>query len=185
MAPYAPKLVTSSSYDESLKIRENATIAKTLLRKRQNVDFHEVFKESQWLEFFTNLDAKGAKWSVINWSSSFHKFFSKVSFLREWKAVKNSAKHTFVWSTLDVSFWLNHIFQANEYYMEAMRSGLGPGSEVPCMFTACGPPRLKTGKYNVPLGLYSEDTILESGGGNHGIVEYDFLTNRKDSYRIH
>ena len=66
-----------------------------------------------------------------------------------------------------------------------MRSGLGPGSEVPCMFTACGPPRLKTGKYNVPLGLYSEDTILESGGGNHGIVEYDFLTNRKDSYRIH
>ena len=116
---------------------------------------------------------------------AFISFFSKVSFLREWKAVKNSAKHTFVWSTLDVSFWLNHIFQANEYYMEAMRSGLGPGSEVPCMFTACGPPRLKTGKYNVPLGLYSEDTILESGGGNHGIVEYDFLTNWKDSYRIH
>ena len=57
--------------------------------------------------------------------------------------------------------------------MEAMKEGLGEGSEIPCMFTACGPPRLKTGKYNVPMGLYSEETILElgSGGGNHGFVE--------------
>lgn len=66
---------------------------------------------------------------------------------------------------------------ASAYYLDAMKQGLGPGSEVPCMFTACGPPRLKTGKYNVPLGLYSEETISElgSGGGNHGFVDPDKL----------
>merc|ERR1712141_687604 len=61
---------------------------------------------------------------------------------------------------------------SEDYYAVAMKQGLGPDSEIPCIFTACGPPRLKTGKYNVPTGLYSEDTIMELGsGGNFGFVE--------------
>lgn len=64
----------------------------------------------------------------------------------------------------------------DNYYEQAMKQGLGPDSSIPCMFTACGPPRLKMGKYNVPIGLYSEDTILELGSsGNHGFVEPDKL----------
>jgi len=65
---------------------------------------------------------------------------------------------------------------SEDYYAVAMKQGLGPDSEIPCMFTACGPPRLKTGKYNVPTGLYSEDTIMELGsGGNFGFVEPEKL----------
>ena len=46
------------------------------------------------------------------------------------------------------------------------------GSDVVPMFTACGPPRLKMGKYNVPVGLYSDETIMELGSsGTHGFVE--------------
>jgi len=65
---------------------------------------------------------------------------------------------------------------ASAYYLDAMKKGL-ENSEIPCMFTACGPPRLKTGKYNVPVGLYSEDTIMElgSGGGNYGFVDPEKL----------
>jgi len=61
------------------------------------------------------------------------------------------------------------------YYLDAMQKGLGDDS-VP-MFTACGPARLKMGKYNAPVGLYSDETIMElgSGGGNHGFVDPDKL----------
>jgi hypothetical protein len=63
-------------------------------------------------------------------------------------------------------------FQTVDYYTNAMKQGLGPDSDIPCMFTACGPPRLKMGKYNVPVGLYSDETILELGSSsNHGFVE--------------
>merc|ERR1719328_992327 len=48
-------------------------------------------------------------------------------------------------------------------------------SDVVQMFTACGPPRLKMGKYNAPVGLYSDETIMELGSGNHGFVDPDKL----------
>ena len=61
--------------------------------------------------------------------------------------------------------------QKSDYYQEAIKNGLGPQSEIPCMFTSCGPARLKMGKYNVPVGLYSEETIMDLGSsGNHGFV---------------
>jgi hypothetical protein len=54
-----------------------------------------------------------------------------------------------------------------------MKRGLQGDYEIPCMFTSIGKPRMKTGKYNVPVGLYSDETLLElaSTGGNHGFVE--------------
>jgi hypothetical protein len=56
------------------------------------------------------------------------------------------------------------------YYQDAMKNGLG--DDEPPMFTALGPARLKMGKYNVPVGLYSDETIMELGSsGNHGFVE--------------
>merc|ERR1712001_318931 len=66
--------------------------------------------------------------------------------------------------------------EASDYYAEAMQKGLGDSTVVP-MFTACGPPRLKMGKYNAPVGLYSDETIMElgSGSGNHGFVDPDKL----------
>lgn len=40
------------------------------------------------------------------------------------------------------------------------------------MFTAVGKPRLKTGKVNCPIELYSEETLMElSSSGGHGFVE--------------
>lgn len=61
--------------------------------------------------------------------------------------------------------------QSMRYYTEAMKTGLGSQGN-PGMFTACGKPRLKTGKYNVPVGLYSDETLLElSSSGGHGFVE--------------
>jgi len=63
---------------------------------------------------------------------------------------------------------------AADYYQDAMQTGLGDGTVVP-MFTACGPPRLKMGKYNAPVGLYSDETIMELGSGNHGFVDPDKL----------
>ena len=63
-----------------------------------------------------------------------------------------------------------NVLQAADYYQDAMQTGLGDGTVVP-MFTACGPPRLKMGKYNAPVGLYSDETIMELGSGNHGFVE--------------
>lgn len=67
--------------------------------------------------------------------------------------------------------------EAAAYYSEAMKKGLDGAYEIPCMFTACGKPRMKTGKYNVPVGLYSDETLLElaSTGGNHGFVDPDKL----------
>ena len=59
-----------------------------------------------------------------------------------------------------------------------MKHGLG-GDDIPAMFTACGKPRLKTGKYNVPVGLYSDETLMElSSSGGHGFVEYAFDISR-------
>ena len=44
--------------------------------------------------------------------------------------------------------------------------------ESPGMFTSCGKPRLKTGKVNCPIELYSEETLMElSSSGGHGFVE--------------
>ena len=64
-----------------------------------------------------------------------------------------------------------YYLQKSDYYQEAIKNGLGPQSEIPCMFTSCGPARLKMGKYNVPVGLYSEETIMDLGSsGNHGFV---------------
>ena len=63
-------------------------------------------------------------------------------------------------------------FQMSEYYKAAMKHGLGPDSEIPAMFTACGKPRLKTGKYNSAVTLYSDETLMElSSSGGHGFVE--------------
>jgi len=67
-------------------------------------------------------------------------------------------------------------FDASAYYKEAMKHGLGPACDIPAMFTACGKPRLKTGKYNVPVGLYSDETLLElSSSGGHGFVDPEKL----------
>ena len=44
--------------------------------------------------------------------------------------------------------------------------------ESPGMFTSVGKLRLKTGKHNVPMGLYSDETLMElSASGGHGFVE--------------
>jgi len=60
------------------------------------------------------------------------------------------------------------------YYQDAMKNGVG-GDEPP-MFTSMGPARLKMGKYNVPVGLYSDETIMELGSSsNHGFVEPENL----------
>merc|ERR1711978_543501 len=65
---------------------------------------------------------------------------------------------------------------ASDYYKEAMKYGLGPDSEIPAMFTACGKPRLKTGKYNTSVTLYSEETLMElSSSGGHGFVDPEKL----------
>jgi len=65
---------------------------------------------------------------------------------------------------------------ASDYYKEAMKYGLGPDSEIPSMFTACGKPRLKTGKYNTSVTLYSEETLMElSSSGGHGFVDPEKL----------
>ena len=65
----------------------------------------------------------------------------------------------------------NYNLQKEDYYGNAIKYGL-PEAGIPDMFTAMGPARLKMGKYNVPVGLYSEETILDLGSsGNHGFVE--------------
>jgi len=64
----------------------------------------------------------------------------------------------------------------SEYYKAAMKYGLGPDCEIPAMFTACGKPRLKTGKYNSAVTLYSDETLMElSSSGGHGFVEPEKL----------
>lgn len=61
------------------------------------------------------------------------------------------------------------------YYADAMLHGY-TNMESPGMFTSCGKPRLKTGKYNVPVTLYSEETLMElSSSGGHGFVDEDKL----------
>ena len=63
-------------------------------------------------------------------------------------------------------------FQAISYYTEAMKKGYQGDFSSPGMFTSVGKPRMKTGKYNVPVGLYSDDTLLElASSGGHGFVE--------------
>lgn len=61
------------------------------------------------------------------------------------------------------------------YYLDAMKNGY-ENMESPGMFTAVGKPRLKTGKHNVPISLYSEETLMElSSSGGHGFVDEDKL----------
>jgi len=63
----------------------------------------------------------------------------------------------------------------NAYYLDAMKHGY-ENMESPGMFTSVGKLRLKTGKTNVPLGLYSEETLDEmSGSGGHGFVDPEKL----------
>jgi len=63
-------------------------------------------------------------------------------------------------------------FQAISYYTEALKKGYTGDFSSPGMFTSVGKPRMKTGKYNVPVGLYSDETLLElSSSGGHGFVE--------------
>ena len=62
-------------------------------------------------------------------------------------------------------------FQKNAYYLDAMKHGY-ENMESPGMFTSVGKLRLKTGKTNCPVGLYSDETLMElSSGGGHGFVE--------------
>lgn len=61
------------------------------------------------------------------------------------------------------------------YYLDAMHEGY-TNMESPGMFTSVGKPRLKTGKHNVPIDLYSEETLMElSSSGGHGFVDEDKL----------
>jgi hypothetical protein len=61
------------------------------------------------------------------------------------------------------------------YYLDAMKNGYA-NMESPGMFTAVGKPRLKTGKHNVPISLYSAQTLIElSSSGGHGFVDEDKL----------
>ena len=77
-----------------------------------------------------------------------------------------------IYYTLDFILFLWTYLQKSDYYQEAIKNGLGPQSDIPCMFTSCGAARLKMGKYNVPVGLYSDETIMELGSSsNHGFVE--------------
>ena len=74
---FASKLVNNSIHRESMNNRENSKIARIFLRKRRNVDFHSVFKDSLWLESLTNLDVKGAKRMLLNWLQVSARFFFK------------------------------------------------------------------------------------------------------------
>lgn len=63
----------------------------------------------------------------------------------------------------------------NAYYLDAMKHGY-ENMESPGMFTSVGKLRLKTGKHNVPMGLYSDETLMElSASGGHGFVEPEKL----------
>merc|ERR1712141_846507 len=63
----------------------------------------------------------------------------------------------------------------NAYYLDAMKHGY-ENMESPGMFTSVGKLRLKTGKTNCPLGLYSDETLMElSSSGGHGFVEPEKL----------
>lgn len=62
--------------------------------------------------------------------------------------------------------------EAATYYAAAMKKGLEGDYSIPNMFTSVGKPRMKTGKYNVPVGLYSDETLLElASSSNHGFVD--------------
>ena len=62
-------------------------------------------------------------------------------------------------------------FQKTAYYLDAMKYGY-ENMESPWMFTSVGKLRLKTGKHNVPIELYSDETLMElSSSGGHGFVE--------------
>lgn len=62
-----------------------------------------------------------------------------------------------------------------QYYADAMLHGY-EAAESPAMFTSCGKPRLKTGKYNTSMTLYSDDTLYEmASSGGHGFVDPDKL----------
>merc|ERR1712020_552226 len=61
------------------------------------------------------------------------------------------------------------------YYLDAMKYGY-ENMESPGMFTSVGKLRLKTGKHNVPIELYSDETLMElSSSGGHGFVDEDKL----------
>ena len=61
----ASKSVNCSSHNESLKIWEISCLASILFQKRQNMAFGWAFKDPLRLEWFTNWNAKGTKWSGI------------------------------------------------------------------------------------------------------------------------
>lgn len=61
---------------------------------------------------------------------------------------------------------------SNDYFQEAMRTGINSDVPQPGCFTSIGKPRVKTNSKNASINLYSEDVILEmAGGGGHGFVD--------------
>ena len=96
LVPSAFKLIKNSIHSVFIKIR-----------KRRNVDFHRVFKDSVLDESLTNLDAKDAKRNVIKWPSCFYKVFFKNVLFHVNARPLNISVITYVWSTLDVLFWLD------------------------------------------------------------------------------
>ena len=54
LVPFLFKLVKNSSHSDSMKIRENSTIAWILLRNRGNHDFYKVSKDSLRVESFVD-----------------------------------------------------------------------------------------------------------------------------------
>ena len=52
-------------------------------------------------------------------------------------------------------------FKASDYYKEAMKYGLGPDSEIPAMFTACGKPRYKSYRSRMN-GKTSKNMVLQN-----------------------
>ena len=77
LVPFASKLQDSSN-TESLKILWKSTFRRFRSKIQAIVEFSLIFINSPRLEFLTNLDAKGAKGTVVKWGSSFHKVFSKI-----------------------------------------------------------------------------------------------------------
>ena len=66
-------------------------------RCQRFVDFQTYFKDSLWLEWFTNLGAKGAKRSVNMWTTNLFKSFSKnISLYMNGRLSKIRSVHTYV-----------------------------------------------------------------------------------------
>ena len=84
------------------KLPEEFEIDFIFLRKQRFYRFQTFFKDSLCLEKFTNVDTKGAKWSVKIWATNCYKsFFLNVLLYMNGRLSKI---RSYVWSKVDSCF---------------------------------------------------------------------------------